>query len=227
MAQVKVLVFDVDDTLYEELTFVKSGFRAVAHFLEEKYVLPSEKVYEQFVAELEKGREKIFDTVLQQYDLNSKGLVRKCLSVYRRHKPEIFLYEDAARFLKKFESFPIYLVTDGNPTVQQNKVDALLFQNRIKKAFLTGRFGVKNAKPSPYCFEKIKLLENVAPEEIVYVGDNPNKDFVGIKPLGFRTVRMLRGQYKDLRLDKEHEAEIEIRNFDELADILQLDFMET
>jgi putative hydrolase of the HAD superfamily len=218
MAQIKVLVFDVDDTLYEELTFVRSGFRAVAHFLEEKYILPREKVYEQFVAELEKGGEKIFDSVLRNFDLNTKDLVRKCLSVYRRHKPEIFLYKDAAKFLKMVGSFPIYIVTDGNPIVQKNKVDALLSQNRIKKVFLTRRFGIKNEKPSPYCFEKIQLLENVAPEEIVYVGDNPNKDFVGIKPLGFRTVRILRGKYKDLRLDKEHEAEIEIKNFDELAD---------
>ena len=222
MDEIKVLVFDLDDTLYPEITFVQSGFHAVSTFLEKTYGLPKEDIYELCLQVLEeKGRGSIFDTVLEQYGLKSKALIQKCLSEYRKHKPTLTLYEDAERFLNSFKDLPLYIVTDGNLVVQHNKIEALSLQKYMKKIFLTRRFGTSYEKPSPYCFQKIQVSEQVSPYEVVYVGDNPNKDFVGIKPLGFRTIRLLRGGFQDVRLGSEYEAELEIKSFEELFNILK------
>ena len=34
---IKVIIFDLDDTLYLERTFVESGFKAVAEYIEKKF----------------------------------------------------------------------------------------------------------------------------------------------------------------------------------------------
>ena len=221
-----VLVFDLDDTLYPELTFVESGFRAVAYFLEKNFNLPPKTIYKQLITELKNnGRGKIFDNVLSSNSIFSKNLVRKCLSVYRQHKPEIKLYKDAKTCLKRFENYPIYIVTDGNKMVQKNKISALDIDDKVKKVFITHHYGIKNEKPSAHCFLKICLLEKVTPNRVICVADNPYKDFVGIKSLGFKTIRVRRGNYANIALGKKYEADEEIGNLDELAQIIsQLPF---
>jgi len=51
---------------------------------------------------------------------------------------------------------------------------------------------------------------------VIYIADNPNKDFVGLKPLGFKTIRVLKGPYKDLKKPPEFEADLNIRSLAEL-----------
>ena len=63
----------------------------------------------------------------------------------------------------------------------------------------------------------IMRLENCIPSEMVYVGDNPYKDFINIKKLGIRTVRILRGSFKDIKLDQSYEAEFTINSLDKLT----------
>ena len=47
---------------------------------------------------------------------------------------------------------------------------------------------------------------------MIYIGDNPNKDFVNIKKIGIKTIRVLTGNYKNLILSEKFEAEITIKN---------------
>ncbi len=211
-----VLVFDLDDTLYEELAFVKSGFRAVAGYLGETGRIPAAAAMEFMERRLQKGREGVFDDLLREYGIFSKRLVRKCLAVYRGHKPEITLAPDARRCLARFAHYPKYIVTDGNKLVQANKIKALELEDKVVYAYITHRYGLKHAKPSPYCFLKICEREGGSPGEVVYFGDNPHKDFVGIKPLGFKTVRVLKGPYRQVEMGEEYEAGRRVRTLDEV-----------
>ncbi|QMU28982.1 HAD family hydrolase [Adhaeribacter radiodurans] len=214
-----VLVFDLDDTLYEEITFVKSGFKAVANYLAPLINCPEEELFTKLLNRLEAGgRGSIFNDVLTKYGKNSQKLVTKCLSIYRLHAPEIQLYPDAIRCLERFRHYPLYVVTDGNKLVQQNKVKALHVSDKVKKVFITHRFGIKNAKPSVYCFELIGKLEKTEPANIVYIGDNPSKDFVGLKPLGFKTIRIMRGNYRHLQPGEAYEADRNILSLDEITE---------
>ena len=212
-----VLVFDLDDTLYNEITFVKSGFWAVSAHLSKSYSIPAENSYAFMVKRLsENGRGRVFDDTLQKFGLYSRKNVLKCVSVYRNHLPDIQLDREAEDCLQRFRDFPVYIVTDGNKTVQKNKLDALGLYDRVKFCFITHRYGIKNSKPSPYCFMKICARENISPQEVVYIGDNPNKDFVGIKPLGFKTIRILKGQHKDVKEPDHYEAHYQINTLSEL-----------
>jgi len=211
-----ILVFDMDDTLYDEWSFVNSGLIAVARYIEEYFMIPF-NISSAFISDrMQYGRDHILDDILRYFHIYSKDSVRKCLSVYRRHKPDIQLYHVADNCLNNFRQFPKYIVTDGNKLVQHNKVLAMGLYDRVDFVYITHRYGLEHAKPSPYCFCKICQRENVSADEVVYIADNPNKDFVGIKPFGFKTIRVLQGPYKNLMKPPEFEADY---NINTLADL--------
>jgi putative hydrolase of the HAD superfamily len=212
-----VIAFDLDDTLYEEMSFVRSGFRAVSAYLSDVYSVPTTESFDLMMKSLERnGRGHIFDDVLSHFGAYSKKNIRRCISVYRQHFPDINLYPEADECLHRFENYPLYIVTDGNILVQRNKLIALGLYDRVRFCFLTHCYGKKNAKPSPYCLFLICKRENVRPEEVFYIGDNPEKDFVGIKRAGFKTIRILKGQYKDIVKSEEYEAEYIFNSLSEL-----------
>jgi putative hydrolase of the HAD superfamily len=90
----------------------------------------------------------------------------------------------------------------------------------VKHYFITHRYGVHNAKPSTYCFLKICEKEGVTPDQVVYIADNISKDFVGIKPIGFKTIQVLTGQYRKLKKTKAYHADRKIHSLNELTDKL-------
>ncbi len=215
-----VIVFDLDDTLFDELSFVRSGFKAIARHIEYRYDIEAARVREMCEHRLAMGRTGIFDKVFQELGIYSCRLVDECVRLYRRHSPDIALYPEAGRCLERFSSQPIYIVTDGNQTAQAGKLKALRLYNHqpVKCCYLTYRYGIKRAaKPSPHCFRLIAKAEKTKPEEVVYVADNPTKDFIGIKPLGFKTVRVLTGQHRSMVPGSSHAAHIEIENLDSLT----------
>lgn len=223
--KVKVVVFDLDDTLFSEIEYVKSGFLSVAKYFENKFNLDSKSLYTFMLKDLENnGRGKIFDNMLKAFNIYTRKNVEKAIFIYRTHKPNIVFPKESLDILNYFngKKIPIYIVTDGNKIVQNNKIEALKLRNYIKKDFITHRFGIKSSKPSTYCFEKIVKIENVEFEDIVYIGDNPNKDFVNIKKLGFRTIRIKKGMFRNLTKSKDFEAEINIQNLLELKNIIVL-----
>jgi putative hydrolase of the HAD superfamily len=212
-----VVVFDLDDTLYDEMTYVKSGFKAVAQYVGKEFNLSKKILFKQLVAALEDGRGTIFDAVLKRNNIYTKKTVKKCLSIYRNHKPDIKLSKEGRDCLLRFKDYPLYIVTDGNKLVQYNKIKALKIEKLVKFYFITHRYGKGCSKPSPYCFNKICKKEGVTPENVVYIGDNVTKDFVGIKPLGFRTIHILTGQYSDIKRPDSYQADMKISSLNELT----------
>lgn len=201
-----VLVFDLDDTLYEELAYVRSGLRAVADYLVPIIGVSKRNIIAAMEIELQMNRQGIFDRLLLKNGKYTKKLVQNCVRVYRSHEPSLTLFPEARACLALFHDYPIYIVTDGNKLVQRKKVLALGLDGLIRRCFYTTAHGIERCKPSPYCFEKICQLEKIPPREVVYIADNPHKDFIGIKPLGFQTIRVLTGTYRHDKVEEAYEA---------------------
>ena len=61
-----IIIFDLDDTLYPEISYVKSGFLAVSNYLSLKYGFDESQTYSFFLKTLRKdGREGIFNKFLK------------------------------------------------------------------------------------------------------------------------------------------------------------------
>jgi putative hydrolase of the HAD superfamily len=218
-----VLIFDLDDTLYDEMSFVRSGIKAVAKQGATLWGLNEVDSERQLNHILTRdGRGAIFDTWLDMAGVLTRGRVQNSVATYRQHTPSISLFKEAEAFLSNISpEVPLYLVTDGNKNVQHNKVSALGLWDRFRRVFLTHRFGLSAAKPSTHCFEIIKKTERCDWKDMVYVGDNPAKDFVGYRPLGLQTIRVLTGRYADTKAKRGYDAGVTISDIDSLADALR------
>ena len=68
-----ILVFDLDDTLYDEITYVKSSLLEVAKYLSQKLNVQSNIIYSDLYKVLElNGRGNVFDITLKNYGIYSK-----------------------------------------------------------------------------------------------------------------------------------------------------------
>lgn len=217
-----IKVFDLDDTLYSEITFVKSGFLAVADMLNSLFGVPQDRSYYYMMQILHmKGRGKVFDLTLIKYGLFSKKNVNLCINTYRHHIPNINLFDCVQDIFDNFDTKP-YIVTDGNKMVQASKIKNLGLEDMISKAFLTHRYGIKNAKPSLYCFNLIKELEGCRWKDIIYIGDNPNKDFVELNKVGAQTVQVNFGPYANQSVPMGFNAKYRIESLIELNNLTEI-----
>lgn len=216
-----VIIFDLDDTLYDERTYVESGLRAVAAFGVDRFRWEPESSFRFMMDVLEQeGRGAIFDRWLATHGRYGKGLVRECVKVYRHHTPNLRLHQEAIELLPTLSAYPLYLVTDGHKIVQQHKVKALGIEAFFRHVFITHRYGIQHAKPSTYCFEKIRKKEGCDWHHMIYIGDNPAKDFVSLNLLGVHTVRVFTGIYRSAKAEPGYDARYNISSLGQFGQLL-------
>ncbi|MFL1524588.1 HAD family hydrolase [Pseudomonas sp. O230] len=221
-----ILIFDLDDTLYDETSFVISGLGAVARHGEDVFGWNAERSLGLMLNVLEReGRGRVFDRWLESHGQLSKTRVTECVNVYRHHRPSLELFPAARVVLDRYRGqVPLYLVTDGHKIVQRNKVDALGLFSTFRRVLITHRFGIRHAKPSLHCFERIRQAEGCRWADMVYVGDNPSKDFVNLNPLGALTVRVQTGGHRSVVALPGYDAQISIPDLDALPGVLDAHF---
>ena len=194
---IKTVVFDLDDTLYDEIEYCKSGFTAVAEFLANPAITTagmrriSQALWEQFSTG---NRTKTFNAALDKLDISyDDKLILELIEVYRQHKPTITLPPDSRDALCKLsKKYTLALLTDGFLPGQQLKVQALGIEQYFKSIVYTEQLGRECWKPSPVGFENIIRTLETRPENAVYIADNEKKDFIAPNKLGFVTIQILR-----------------------------------
>lgn len=203
-----IVAFDLDDTLYPEETYVLSGFRAVARALAERWGVGEEDAFAAMWDSLQRrGRGTQFDDVVAAFGLEGRQPVKELVAIYRHHEPSISLPPESREVLECLAPRPLYVVTDGHKVVQQRKVEALGLAPYLRHAYLTHRYGVANRKPSVRVFELMMRRERCAPGEVVYVGDDPSKDFRSLRPLGVHTIRVTTGRHAGVVVAPDEDAE--------------------
>lgn len=193
MPPIRVVVFDIDDTLYLERDYAYSGFRAVDRWLAERF--GREGFFEQSRAAFENGlRGRIFDHVLAAWGISGiPALVSELVTIYRTHDPAITLLPDAARCLNALKGTTrLAAISDGPLESQQAKAKRLGLYDCMDRVILTASLGPSFQKPHPRAFQEIETALDAKGKECVYLGDNPAKDFQAPRQLGWRTVRVRR-----------------------------------
>jgi len=221
---IRALLFDLDDTLYEEKQFVNSGFNKVAKFVENKFKIDKDFFYKILIDIFNEGkRGNIFNIALERVNIiYDENIIRSIVKIYREHNPKIKLDKGIrSLFIKLRGIYSLGIITDGYFEVQKNKVRALKLEGLFDTIIFTDKYGKEYWKPDIRGYKIALKNLNLFSQESVYIGDNPYKDFIGAKKIGIITVRILKPdrEYSKVRLDKEYEAHYEI---EELIDILEL-----
>lgn len=173
----RVVGFDIDGTLYDEFDFVSQSYKNVAAVMSKLLDVDRRKVYEDLCAEwLQFGSSvNIFQNVAQKYvDLFPEESVQACIRSYREGFFELQLTRRTEYILNylKNERYLLFLVTDGNSELQRKKINSLGLTKWFVKENIavSGDYGRKYQKPSPYMASRIEALMSSS-SEVVYVGD--------------------------------------------------------
>ena len=217
------LALDLDDTLYNEYDFVLSGYAEVAKFYSDHFRINNNDIFDFMITWHEEcGREGILESTFEYFAQakSDRKITQEALLLYRNHKPKLELYPEARGILEKFWKSRLTLITDGNPIVQENKIKALGIGQFFHRVYTTWSYGIDKSKPSIYCFKLACDSLGKSLSEMVYVGDDPRKDFLALNRAGGITVRVKTGKYKDLNLPGHLEATYIIDSIDMLPGLL-------
>ncbi len=221
---IKAVVFDMDDTLFPELEYVQSGYRAVAEYLADRDY-SAEYLYEKLWGIFQTDRKaKAFNVLLEQMGREvMPGRIDELIKLYREHRPDIKPFAGTEDVLKRISSnYRTGLISDGFMPGQQYKLDALGLEKYFEKVIFTETLGRENWKPSPLSYEIMADSLGVGHGECVYVADNLGKDFVSPNALGWVTVHIkIEGQvYWERQIAEGGEPQKRISQLSELFDIL-------
>ncbi len=181
---VEAVIFDLDDTLYSEKDYVRSGYRAVAKGFPEVADM-EQKLWAAFEKKI-----PAIDAVLEAEGLATPENKQRALQLYRNHMPEIVLYPSVASLLRRLaQGKKLGLITDGRPEGQRAKIQALAIEELFHKIIITDELGGPEfRKPNETAFRLMQKALNVPFEKIVYIGDNMKKDFIAPIALGMQVI---------------------------------------
>ena len=176
-----IIVFDLDDTLYNEIEFLKSAYREIAQNLE-KENWPS--LYIKMFS-LYRNKIDVFEFIHKHYKVAKSTLITE----YREHKPDIKLFEGVLETLQKIKKNKgkIGLITDGRQKTQTNKIEALGLTPFLDCIVISQEIGTEKPHQNNY-----KILESTFGKgAYYYIGDNLKKDFITPNALGWNTIGIM------------------------------------
>ncbi|MDF1795431.1 MAG: HAD-IA family hydrolase [Coxiellaceae bacterium] len=175
-----VVVFDLDDTLYKEADYVRSGRRYIQQLLKALYPEKGDASLSEMI-----NLPIAADTwqyVCEKMDL-PLTIKNSLLSIYRCHTPDIQLEQDINGFLASLHDTAkaCVILTDGRAITQRLKLKAL---NIDFPVYISEEWA--SEKPEKKRF--IAIEKRWPNSRYMYVGDNIQKDFVAPNDLGWVTV---------------------------------------
>jgi putative hydrolase of the HAD superfamily len=179
--QSAVVVFDLDDTLYNEIDYLKSAYREISSHLDREHWKP---LYAQMFS-LYRNKQDVFSFLTKTYPVQKPDLI----SLYRNHKPQIEVFSGVIQLMEsiKEQGGKIGIITDGRSRTQRNKIEALGIGKYIDGLVISEDIG--SEKPDPRNFEA--LCEQIPARTYFYIADNIRKDFHAPNLMGWTTIGLI------------------------------------
>lgn len=174
-----VLVFDLDDTLYKEIMFVESGFKAIAR------EVGNLSYADELISWWSEGKNAL-EHLINKYSLHFS--IEELLFLYRNHLPTIELDKSTAMVLDFLtnQGKILGIITDGRSKTQRNKIFALDLYRwfTTENIIVSEEFGSQKPDERNYQF----FMSKYPGLTYTYIGDNIAKDFLSPKSLGWQTI---------------------------------------
>ena len=179
------IVFDLDDTLYKEIDFVKSAYIYINSYINSRFNIDLSKNIKKCLA----GEVNFFDLINSKLHPDHSFPIEKYLELYRFHYPEIKLSKDTSVFFEKILSHNIEfsIITDGRSISQRNKIKALGLYDLVKNIIISEETGFE--KPH---LNNFKILNRIySNKKLIYIADNTSKDFLAPNSLNWDTICLI------------------------------------
>ncbi|HEA30864.1 MAG TPA: HAD family hydrolase [Leeuwenhoekiella sp.] len=175
------LVFDLDDTLYKEIDYLKSAYQEIAKHVNNKNW---HATYALMFA-LYREKKNVFEYLSDKFEINKEEL----LTLYRGHFPDISLQSDTELLFDQIKATgaKITLLTDGRSITQRNKIKALGLEKWIDNFFISEELGSEKPAEKNY----IAVENYFKTRTYFYIADNLKKDFIIPNQRGWKTIGLI------------------------------------
>lgn len=181
---IKVVGFDLDNTIYSELDYFNSLLVSCSNKIGYDSSALSEfnKIYYP-------RKEDLFKLFLERIGKYSKKNKNFLYQTYKSKNIPITLENEKKVLLNQIrKKYKTCILTNGNVNVQKNKIKNLGISNMFDNIFYASEEGEKFEKPSKKAFQKITDYFQCQSQEVIFIGDSIVKDINGADKFGMFTV---------------------------------------
>ena len=195
---IKVIIFDLDDTLYDcSGTLVVRGRRQVSKTIAKLINCSEEEAYQlQLDMEEKYGvKANIYEKIVSHYHLPGTYAQELLEEFVHTDISDITVFPDVIDTMiqLKGRGYWMVLVTSGDKEIQRKKIDVLGLNNRyFDDIVITER---NKGQPKKACFQEIMKRYDLQAEEFVCVGDKIDDELTASKSLGMVTVMFEHGRH--------------------------------
>lgn len=226
----QTVIFDVDDTLYDQALSFHRVFRELIH--------PTFS-YQQIDAVYHASRrhsERLFDLHVAGQITEQQWQVGRIIAAchefdlpidddiaiafhhqYLEAQGKIVLFPEAEKLLTKLneQGMQLAILTNGEVKHQSMKIETLQLNRWIPDdhMFISGDYTF--AKPSKEIFQIVENRLELTKQETVYIGDSFEKDIIGAKQVGWQAIWMNHRQ-RNIPPGSDVQADIEVHSPEEL-----------
>ena len=197
---IAAVLFDLDDTLYEQRDWLAPAWSAVATAAE-PYGVDGDALEAALLAVAAGGsdRGRIIDRALARVGAADTPLEPLLAAFRASTPPRLAPYPGVHDALERLRSeLPIGLVTDGDVAIQRAKLRALALEDAFDVVVFSDELGRERRKPHPAPFNVALAALGERARDVVHVGDRPEKDVRGADAAGLRAIRVRTGEYAGL-----------------------------
>jgi len=192
---VKYLIFDLDDTLFDYRKAAKEAMSEVYKKTSSKHNVELQRLEENYneilkeidVHGFQDGRKSTdyrrerFERLLASFNIMDNELVEMLLNTYHENLVKsIVLFSETKDVLEKLSSrYVLILATQGPSDAQNLSIDMLGIRKYFTRIFISGEIGGKKGDGS--MFNRVIDDLKARPEEAIVIGDSIKNDVLGAK----------------------------------------------
>ena len=221
---IKAIIFDLDNTLLDFVKMKQFAVKAaITAMIEAGLDVDEEKAYKDiFDLYVEKGWEnqQVFDDYLNQTvgKVSNKILAAGIVSYRRAREATLLVYPNVNKTLIELIKMGIRLsvVSDAPSREAWMRLYYLNLHHVFDPVLTFDDTGVR--KPSPKPFEMALDTIQAKPDEVLMIGDWPERDVVGAKQIGMKTIF---ARYGDTFGTVDSGADWDVNDIYDLVDIVK------
>ncbi|PSL48951.1 putative hydrolase of the HAD superfamily [Chitinophaga niastensis] len=185
--QIKVVAFDLDNTLYNEHLY----YEGVLDEFCKKNNLDQQKLIRDYRS-ISRSNPDIFGELLRINNMYTAQLQEELFSIYNNINITITPYNTALTVLEylKKKDIRTAIVTNGHVSVQENKIRCLGIADLFDLIVYARTWGKAFEKPAPKAYEFLLSNFICSPAEVLFVGDKVETDIRGARDIGMPSLRV-------------------------------------
>ena len=215
---IQLIVFDLDNTLYDELLYFNQAFSEISKYISLEFRLSYDEVSNKLKELISiKGRSYhyLFNELLDYYGISIEKHLSKLLDIYCSFSPKLELYPGVLPLIKELgKAYKLGIITGGMMKAQKNKINSLDISKYFEHVLITQEIGAN--KPDSFPYSYLLNILKIKPDRSVYIGDNPFVDFIGAKTIGMPTIRVRVPEFSSVEVRSDFEADLVIDNILEI-----------